>query len=315
MQEEFPREPVRSSLYLKIVMEEKARYQIPDFWEVRRPEIHSILWRREISRIMELTNNDFKSGNLMLTSSLSTNAFVLEDNVQDGSVLLFKFPYGGHVVDQRSRDGYFSGRFKNLPDLLKGITPFPDLELLDARIAASLNKIIPNSYFKKKVSLEEQKVQKADRSATWSTTTSGHWRQRFCARWCRLILYCSSDWQYSGIRYTKFYYRWNSSYPMIFWDRIRILQHESSSWYAGILSNAKCEEISCWTTHSLAKSSWNGCPIVQEVSFGTRGHSLQKFGQDYSVTDYTCPVDAQGSDREKHTGNSEWQNSYGLSLG
>ena len=48
----------------------------------------------------------------MLTSSLSTNVFVLEENVQDGSVLLFKFRCGGNVVDQRSRDGYFSGRFK-----------------------------------------------------------------------------------------------------------------------------------------------------------------------------------------------------------
>ena len=35
--------------------------------------------------------------------------------------------------------------------------------MLDARIALSLNKIIQNSYFKKKVSLEEQKAQKTDR--------------------------------------------------------------------------------------------------------------------------------------------------------
>ena len=35
--------------------------------------------------------------------------------------------------------------------------------MLDARIASALNKIIQNSYFKKKVSLEEQKAQKEDR--------------------------------------------------------------------------------------------------------------------------------------------------------
>ena len=47
---------------------------------------------------------------------------------------------------------------------IQGITPFLDFELLDTRIASSLNKIIQNSYFKKKVSLEEQKkAQKADR--------------------------------------------------------------------------------------------------------------------------------------------------------
>ena len=35
--------------------------------------------------------------------------------------------------------------------------------MLDARIASALNKIIPNSHFKKKVSLEDQKAQKEDR--------------------------------------------------------------------------------------------------------------------------------------------------------
>ena len=40
---------------------------------------------------------------------------------------------------------------------------FPNFEVLDARIASALNKIIQNSYFKKKVSLEEQKAQKEDR--------------------------------------------------------------------------------------------------------------------------------------------------------
>ena len=37
---------------------------------------------------------------------------------------------------------------------------FPNFEMLDARIASSLNKIIQISCFKKKVSLEEQKAQK-----------------------------------------------------------------------------------------------------------------------------------------------------------
>ena len=45
---------------------------------------------------------------------------------------------------------------------IKG-TPGPDFELLDARIASALNKIIHNTRFKRKVSLEEQKAQKDDR--------------------------------------------------------------------------------------------------------------------------------------------------------
>ena len=40
---------------------------------------------------------------------------------------------------------------------------FPNFEMLDAEIASALNKIIQNSQFKKKVSLEEQKAQKEKR--------------------------------------------------------------------------------------------------------------------------------------------------------
>ena len=40
----------------------------------------------------------------------------------------------------------------------------PNFEVLDARIASALNKIIHNSHFKRKISLEEQKkAQKEDR--------------------------------------------------------------------------------------------------------------------------------------------------------
>ena len=39
----------------------------------------------------------------------------------------------------------------------------PNFEMLDVKIASALNKIIQNSQFKKKVSLEEQKAQKEDR--------------------------------------------------------------------------------------------------------------------------------------------------------
>ena len=37
---------------------------------------------------------------------------------------------------------------------------FPNFELLDAKIASALNKIIQNSHFKKKVSLEDRKPEK-----------------------------------------------------------------------------------------------------------------------------------------------------------
>ena len=44
----------------------------------------------------------------------------------------------------------------------RGIS-MPNFEVLDARIASALNKIIHNSHFKRKISLEEQKAQKEDR--------------------------------------------------------------------------------------------------------------------------------------------------------
>ena len=38
-----------------------------------------------------------------------------------------------------------------------------DFEVLDAKIASALNRIIQNSHFKRRISLEEQKAQKQDR--------------------------------------------------------------------------------------------------------------------------------------------------------
>ena len=44
---------------------------------------------------------------------------------------------------------------------IRGIS-MPNFEVLDARIASALNKIIHNSQFKKRISLEERKAQKQD---------------------------------------------------------------------------------------------------------------------------------------------------------
>ena len=55
-----------------------------------------------------------------------------------------------------SLDVFKSSRSENGKD-------FQHFEMLDAKIASALNKIIQNSQFKKKVSLEEQKAQKEDR--------------------------------------------------------------------------------------------------------------------------------------------------------
>ena len=43
------------------------------------------------------------------------------------------------------------------------VISMPNFEVLDARIASALNKIINNSHFNRRSSLEEQKAQKQDR--------------------------------------------------------------------------------------------------------------------------------------------------------
>ena len=86
-------------------------------------------------------------------------------------------------------------------------TPGPNFELLDARIASALNKIIQNTRFKKKVSLEEMQAQKEDRFLRGRQrlldlrVLPGHWSQWFCREWCGPIYNCSSKWWYSGIRF------------------------------------------------------------------------------------------------------------------
>ena len=64
-------------------------------------------------------------------------------------------------MDQRSGMVELVNDLKSLCSI-KG-THGPDFELFDARIASALNRIIQNTRFKKKVSLEEKKAHKEDR--------------------------------------------------------------------------------------------------------------------------------------------------------
>ena len=68
---------------------------------------------------------------------------------------------------------------------LKGIRT-PDFEVLHARNASALNRIIQNTRFKKKVSLEEPKSPKRGPFPSWKTDRSpdlrvlpGHWSHEF----------------------------------------------------------------------------------------------------------------------------------------
>ena len=45
-----------------------------------------------------------------------------------------------------------------------GVRDFPDFEMLDAKIASALKKIISQQHFRRRVSVEEQPAQKHDRT-------------------------------------------------------------------------------------------------------------------------------------------------------
>ena len=71
-------------------------------------------------------------------------------------------------------------------DDLKSSCSVTGIQMLnfDANIASALNRIIHNTQFKRKVSLEEQKAQKEDRFLPWKTerlpdlrVLPGHWSQ------------------------------------------------------------------------------------------------------------------------------------------
>ena len=75
----------------------------------------------------------------------------------------------------------------------------PDFEVLDAKMASALNRIIHNSHFKRRISLEEQKGPEAGPFPSRKTDClldlrilPGHWSQRFRRELCRPIHYWSS---------------------------------------------------------------------------------------------------------------------------
>ena len=61
------------------------------------------------------------------------------------------------------------------PKPVRGIR-MPDFEVLDAKIASALNRIIHNSHFKRKVSLEEQKAQKQGTKQRKQRTLGYFWQ-------------------------------------------------------------------------------------------------------------------------------------------
>ena len=120
------------------------------------------------------TTSDFRSSFWQIHHA--SNIRLLEDKIQDWGVYLFTVSYGSYAVDQRTGVGWFSGWTQIFVHCKRNSYA----EFWSARCEDCFSRIIHNSHFKRRISLEEQKAQKAgpfppaeDRLLTWSVSTSG----------------------------------------------------------------------------------------------------------------------------------------------
>ena len=141
-------------------IETKTRFPLREFYEVRQREIHSTLWRKEISRRMGQTNKRLQISELhqhkfpspqtfsFWKMRLKTEVCICSNCLTEATLWIKEVEMVNLVADLKSSCS------------IQGTSPFPDYELLDARIASALNTIFQSSYFKKKVSLEDKKLKK-----------------------------------------------------------------------------------------------------------------------------------------------------------
>ena len=104
---------------------------------------------------------------------------------------------------------------------------FPNFEMLDAKFASALNKIIQNSHVKKKVSFDEQKAQKEDRFLRgrqiafmiydYFRVTGAHDTVSDCADYSLLLFVMTTHWN-SIEDGMKSYHLCLRFHPMMFWD-------------------------------------------------------------------------------------------------
>ena len=125
-----------------------------------------------------------------------------------------------------------------------------NLEVFDAKIASTLNKIIHNSHFKRRISLEEQKAQKEDRFLRGRQIAYLIYEQfrvigtdSSVETYTDLFTIAPSKWWYSGIRFEV---GWNF-----------IINDKDSIWrYLGRIVQIKNTRV--WKTRDLIGIVWPG---------------------------------------------------------
>ena len=140
----------------------QRQFRIRDASRDRQPEIHSNLMSEDFQRIMDQTNKDCRY-QIFIFDKLPTPATFACWKIRLKIVVCIcsQFLTEGMLWIKEaemveSADDFNSSRS------IRGIRG-PNFDVLDAKIASALNRIIQNTRFKKKVSLEEMKDQKEDR--------------------------------------------------------------------------------------------------------------------------------------------------------
>ena len=180
-----------------------------------------------IPRIMGQTNNDCRFRIFTLTSSLHQRLACWKIRFKTEVCTCSQFPTEAmqwikevELVD--SVDDLKSSRS------IRG-THGLDFEVLDARTASALNKIIHNSQFKRRISLEDQEARKrtisfaADRLPTWSTITSGSLGAMILSKTTPICVLIFGNLIRSGTEFCP----WRKSRMMTSWKDCTNQEHES----------------------------------------------------------------------------------------
>ena len=166
----------------------KSRFEMPVRTVSQR--FSHLQWERLFKELWSRPTRTADFGSSLWQVPYTSDICLLEDKVQDRAMYLFAISYGSDAMDQRSGVGWFS-RWIKIFSSIRGVS-MPNFEVLDARIASALNKIIHISHFKRRISLEEQKAQKQDRFLRgrqiacliydYFPVTGSQW---FCRKLCR----------------------------------------------------------------------------------------------------------------------------------
>ena len=162
---------------------QNTSFRISDASQDRQPKVLSSLVREILRRSMGQTNNECRFSELhfgKFPTSATFACWKIRFKTEVCSCSQFPSEAMLWIKEVELVD--------SVDDLKSSCTvrgiQMPNFEVLDAKIASALNRIIHNTQFKRKVSLEEQKSPKRGPFPSWKTDRSpdlrvlpGHWSQ------------------------------------------------------------------------------------------------------------------------------------------